>query len=160
MATRKNHPHAKASTLKSGQEAIPTRPVPLLPLRGGVLMPGTQIPIPVGRKATRDLVRNLKPGALFAVGVQRDASVLVPTRSDIFDLVTLARVLSVEDGGRVHIAVIEGLKRARIRDIVKTEPHLVVALILSKRFLMAKRPPSPSMASTRSSKISEILSRA
>ena len=53
---------------------LPTTPFPLLPLRNGVLFPGTVITVPVGRARSIALIEALEPGKILGVAVQRDGA--------------------------------------------------------------------------------------
>ena len=55
-----------------------TQSLPLLPLRDGVLLPGTVATIPVGRPQSVALVNATAIGGIVAVGVQKDAAVTDP----------------------------------------------------------------------------------
>ena len=53
------------------QENIDGSRLPLLPLRKGVLLPGSVSTLPVGRKRSLALVGTLEPGSLLVAGFQR-----------------------------------------------------------------------------------------
>ena len=42
--------------------------LPLLPLRRGVILPGTVTPIPVGRERSQAMVQDLEPGDRIVLG--------------------------------------------------------------------------------------------
>src|SRR5260370_31772390 len=90
--------------------------VPLLPLRGLVVLPHEVFPISVGRhksiKALEEAEAQKKPILLAA---QKDAKVLEPTPDDIYAVGTLGvvvQLLHLPDG--TVKALLEGKKRARI----------------------------------------------
>ncbi len=103
----------------------PASPFPLLPLRRGVLFPGTAITLPMGRKQSLELINHLEPNAIIGVGVQRDAAVLNPGIADLFPIGTYARVRQItrSSGGREARIVVEGLGRFVLESIVQTEPY-------------------------------------
>ncbi|MEZ4384417.1 MAG: endopeptidase La [Nannocystaceae bacterium] len=106
--------------------ALPTHAVPLLPLRNGVLFPGTVITIPVGRPRSVALVESLVPGeSIIGVAVQRDAKVSDPDLADLQPLGTYARVRQVTRAGErtLHI-VAEGLQRFELRELLHDRPYL------------------------------------
>src|SRR5215471_8735961 len=90
--------------------------VPLLPLRGLVVLPHEVFPISVGRdksiKALEEAENQKKPILLAA---QKDAKVSEPTPDDIYAVGTLGvvvQLLRLPDG--TVKALLEGKKRARI----------------------------------------------
>jgi ATP-dependent Lon protease len=100
-----------------------SQPLPLVPLRDGVLFPGTVVTIPVGRKRTLALVDTLSEGDLLTLGVQRDAEVEVPNIADLLPFATLARVrkvLSSSEGTRLRV---QGLQRVKVERLVGTDPY-------------------------------------
>jgi ATP-dependent Lon protease len=100
---------------------------PLLPLRGGVLFPGATVPYEVGRPKTVALVEGVAADKLpyVIVFAQRDASVDEPSRSDLHDLGTLARVVAVEkQRSGTYAIVVEGVARVRLSSIEETAPYL------------------------------------
>ncbi len=102
---------------------VPASPFPLLPLRRGVLFPGTAITLPMGRKQSLELINALEPNAIIGVGVQRDPQVLNPGLADLFPVGTYARVRQVlRTGGREARVVVEGLARFKHESITQTEP--------------------------------------
>ncbi len=109
---------------------IPKSPIPLLPLRDGVLFPGTVITIPVGRKSSLALGEAVAAGTpLIAVAVQRDAKVTEPALIDLHPTATLARVHKVaRQGARSMQIVVEGLARVKLEDIDQLKPFLTVTV--------------------------------
>lgn len=107
-----------------GGAAAPKGTFPLLPLRNGVVFPGTRVTLPVGREKSVALLRNVHPGEIVGVVTQRDASHVDPGEDDVFKLGVLARVHHV---GRVNESeyrlVIEGLGRFEMSRIVEREPY-------------------------------------
>lgn len=101
-----------------------TRTLPLLPLRDGVLLPGTVATIPVGRPASVALVNAVAVGGVVAVGVQRDAAVADPDLADLHDVTVIARIAKVQRMPRGYQVTLEGLGRLRLRRIIAREPYL------------------------------------
>ena len=101
-------------------------PFPLLPLRTGVVFPGSVIPLPVGRKSSVALVKTLKPGDIIGVAVQRDRRIEDPSRADLYDIGTVARVHRITaTNERMYRLVIEGLDRLEVGDVVRNSPFLL-----------------------------------
>ncbi|MCK6530488.1 endopeptidase La [Myxococcota bacterium] len=109
---------------RGGPEA-PRSPFPLLPLRTGVLFPGTVITLQVGRKRSAALVRDLKPGeSVIGVAVQRDPDMEDPRTSDLHPVGTFARVHQVgRAGDEIYGIVVEGLGRFRMDSVVRSDPY-------------------------------------
>ena len=61
-----------------GGASTPRSPFALLPLRTGVLFPGTLITLPVGRKRSVALVESLSTGDVIGVATQKDPKVVDP----------------------------------------------------------------------------------
>ena len=111
------------ATLRGGA-AAPSGPFPLLPLRNGVVFPGTRVTLPVGREKSVALLRNVHPGEIVAVVTQRDAALVDPGEDDLFKLGVLARVHHVgRTGDSEFRLVIEGLNRVEIARLVERDPY-------------------------------------
>ncbi len=103
---------------------VPASPFPLLPLRRGVLFPGTAITLPMGRKQSLELVNDLEPNAIIGVGVQRDPQTVNPGVADLFPIGTYARVRQImRNGNREARIVVEGLARFSLENVVSTSPY-------------------------------------
>ena len=109
---------------------IPTTALPLLPLRNGVLFPGTVITIPVGRPSSVALVESLVPErSIIGVAVQRDARVNDPELADLQPIGTFARVRQVTRAGeRSFHVVVEGLGRFELAELIHGGPFLKAAV--------------------------------
>ncbi|ACY19180.1 endopeptidase La [Haliangium ochraceum] len=99
-------------------------PLPLLPLRHGVLFPGTVISIPVGRARSVTLVEALSEGDELAIAVQRDPEVDDPGIADLFPIATRAVVRKkVQVRKNRYQLVLEGQGRVRIESLSTAHPH-------------------------------------
>jgi ATP-dependent Lon protease len=105
------------SQLRGGASA-PTSQFPLLPLRTGVLFPGTVITLPVGRKRSVALVESLHAGDVIGTVTQKDPKVSDPARTDLYDIGTLVRVADVTrlPGGEYRISL-EALNRFALTNL-------------------------------------------
>ena len=105
--------------------------IPLLPLRDGVLFPGTVVTIPVGRKSSLALGEQATAGeTLVAVGVQKDPRVADPASADLHPVATLAKVIKVaRQGPRSMQIVVEGVARVRVEELTATRPYLVARVV-------------------------------
>src|SRR5690242_8153882 len=101
-----------------------TTPFPLLPLRNGVLFPGTVLTLPVGRERSVALVRELHKGDVIGVATQKDASVEIPGEDDLHRVGTFARVVDLVrlPSGDYRLAL-EALGRLALRRVVRTDPY-------------------------------------
>jgi len=96
---------------------------PFLPLRNGVLFPGTIITLPIGRERSVALVKTLRKGDVIGVVTQKDSKVAEPGEADLHDIGTFARVAEVArvSGGEYRL-VLEGLGRMSFLRLTRTEP--------------------------------------
>jgi len=95
---------------------------PFLPLRNGVLLPGTVITLPMGRKQSVEMVKALKVGNEIGVGVQRDPKVLDPVMSDLLPMGTFAVVREIFKAGGGWRLVIEATERFELTAITRALP--------------------------------------
>ncbi len=102
------------------------REIPLLPLRSGVLLPGSSMSMPVGRKRSVALIERAEVGSIVGVAIQRDPDVDDPSRADLYDVGTYARVARVQRGrdGSTYRVVLEGLSRFELADVLQTDPFM------------------------------------
>lgn len=102
--------------------------LPLLPIRDLVVFPFMVVPLFVNRPISREAVeRAQEGGGLLFLCTQKEASDDHPARRDIFDVGTVGKLLRARTlpDGKVKILV-QGLRRARIKRLVKESPCLVV----------------------------------
>lgn len=100
--------------------------IPLLPLRTGVLFPGTIITLPVGRERSTALVRTLQKGSVIGLAVQRDAKQQDPSLSDLHTIGTYARVHEVtRQQDKTYRLVIEGLGRFSLKQLSQVDPFWI-----------------------------------
>jgi ATP-dependent Lon protease len=107
----------------------PEFPLPLLPLRSGVLLPEASLTLTVGRERSLALVRSLKQGDFLALVTQRDAKVEDPVAADFHAIGTVARLVQVTRSGVGDAlrVVVEGVGRFAIDRVESYEPFLTVA---------------------------------
>ncbi len=108
----------------SNDDQLPTT-FSLLPLRRGVLLPGTTLSIPIGRKRSIALVESLHEGDVIGVVVQRESSTEEPVLADVHRVGTYARVEKIARArnGRNYRLVLEGLDRFELREIEQSDPY-------------------------------------
>src|SRR5690606_41056777 len=98
--------------------------IPLLPLRNGVLFPGTVITVPVGRARSIAMIEDVGQDAIVGIAVQRDARMVDPELADLQPVGTYARVRQVRrTGDRNYQVVLEGLARFSLTTILHGKPY-------------------------------------
>src|SRR5262245_28937862 len=101
--------------------------LPLLPLRSGIVLPGSVVTLPVGRRRSRALAEAVPVDGLIAVAVQKDASNQEPGLDDLYPVAVLARVRQkTERGDRGVLLLVEGVSRFSIVELLGREPYMRV----------------------------------
>ena len=102
-------------------------PLPILAVKNTVLFPGIVVPITAGRdrsvKAINKAFRERK--MTIVVVAQRNDTVEKPKADDLYTVGTIAKIMKLirmSDG--TTTVILQGRKRARIKDITKTKPYL------------------------------------
>jgi ATP-dependent Lon protease len=98
--------------------AVPSSPIAILPLRNGVLFPGSVLAFSVGRARSLALARRLHPGDVLVTLTQRDPRTADPAQSDLFVQGTLAVVRELErKNDDEYQLVLEGLSRVTLTQL-------------------------------------------
>jgi ATP-dependent Lon protease len=110
-----------------GQDNTLLRPdiVPVMPLRNAVIFPGQIIPLAVGREKSLAVIRAVdKENKEMLVTAQVEEELEDPHSEELYDVGTMCSILKVlrMPDGTEHV-VVQGLRRARILDIVETVPY-------------------------------------
>ncbi len=99
--------------------------LPIMALRNTVLFPAQVIPIYVGRERSLRLIEDLpETKRRILVAAQRDGSVELPDKEDLYDWGTIAQVLKIfkmPDGSKS--AIVQGIERARIQSYIQEDPY-------------------------------------
>lgn len=99
---------------------------PILPLMTGVLFPGMMLTVQIGRPENRSLIEECVAKKKEFVASYAHAEVDTATDAPIHQVGVLARVVDHKEGpGGSMLVTLEGLKRASISAITKTEPFMV-----------------------------------
>lgn len=101
--------------------------VPILPLSGNVLFPGTITPIGITRDMSLKLLRRVaESGEYIGVVTQRNDYSDIPERSDLYDIGCLAQVVKVIDlpNGEV-VGILRGSCSFQLGEIVSVKPYLM-----------------------------------
>src|SRR4051812_48282186 len=114
------------TTLRDGETA-PSSPFALLPLRNGVLFPGTVVTLPIGRERSVALASTLQRGAVFGVATQKDSDNADPGVDDLHRVGTFVRVTDIArlSGGEYRIAL-EAVGRFTLGALVRKDPFWLV----------------------------------
>jgi ATP-dependent Lon protease len=110
------------STLRGGAP-VPASPFPILPLRNGVLFPGTVLTLPVGRERSVALLRTVHVGDVVGIVAQKGSKYDDPSRAELHDVGTFARITDlVRVGPGEYRLTIEGLDRFTLGALVRRDP--------------------------------------
>jgi len=102
---------------------VPQNPASVLPLRTGVLLPGSTLTFAVGRPRSVALVRDLHPGDVIVTLTQKDPRSADLVAADLHGFGTYARVISVNRRSeREYELSLEGLGRAKLDTLDSTGP--------------------------------------
>lgn len=102
----------------------PSSPFPLLPLRTGVLFPGTVVTLPVGRERSVSLLNAVNIGDILGVATQRHAKTDDPSGADLHGIGTYVRLTNlVKLPNGEYRASLQGLDRFELRAIVGMSPY-------------------------------------
>jgi len=129
-------PSQAGSDLASGAEAVrmPDIPdsIPILPIRGFVIFPGTVAPLNVRRPSSiRLLDETLPQSKIIGLIAQRDESKEEPAPQDLYEIGTAAIVLKLLRQNDDHVvALVQGLRRFALRKVVDTEPFIRAEIAL------------------------------
>ena len=111
--------------------------IPVMPLRGVVLFPGTVAPLTVERAASRQLLEELLPtGRLLGLATQKDADLDVPGTKDLYEIGVLGNILRmVRQSDEQTLVLIQIVERIRLKKFVSTKPYLKARFeILENKF--------------------------
>ncbi|MCB1230340.1 MAG: endopeptidase La [Verrucomicrobiae bacterium] len=100
--------------------------LPVMPLRGVVVFPGTVAPFNVERKPSQQLLEDLLPrGRMLGLVTQKDPELDTPGPNDLYQVGALGIVLRMmrQDENNV-IVLIQIVERIRFTDYGQTEPYL------------------------------------
>ena len=117
---------ALPSMPEGGRSAIPTK-LPVLPVRGSVMFPGTVVPLGVGRPSSRKMLdESLPKSKIIALFSQKDEEVEDPEVDDLYTIGTAAMVLKLIRQPDDNISlIVHGLGRIRLKKMTQTKPYFV-----------------------------------
>ncbi len=104
--------------------AIPDM-LPVLPVRGSVMFPGTIVPLGVGRPASRKMLdESLPKSKIIALFSQKDEEVENPTADDLHPVGTAAMVLKLIRQPDDNISlIVHGIGRITLDEVTQVKPY-------------------------------------
>ncbi len=104
--------------------------LPILPLRGTVMFPGTVMPLGVGRPSSRQMLdESLPQSKIIGLVAQRDEDVEDPGPDDLYRIGTAAMVLKlIRQPDETVSIIVHGLGRIRIKSFKQTDPYHVAQI--------------------------------
>lgn len=113
------------TTTKFDKLQIP-KTLPILPLRGAVLFPGTILPITIGREKSLKMIRAVnKSSHIIGAVTQKDAATEDPLLMvEYYEYGTSAKILKVIEmpDGEITV-VLQGVRRLRLEGMVTNDPY-------------------------------------
>jgi ATP-dependent Lon protease len=107
-----------------GGAPVPSAPFPVLPLRTGVVFPGSTLSFNVGRPRSVALIRDLHQGDVIGVVSQRDSEQTDPAFADVFPGGSFAKVVEIRrQNAQTWRLTLEGLGRMRLESLDSQEPY-------------------------------------
>src|SRR5690606_21910609 len=104
--------------------------LPLLPLRLGLVLPGSITPLPVGRTRSTALARTLRPGDTIVLAAQTDPAIDDPRRGDRISVGGRAGVKGKADRGKRGVMRVVGASdRGFLGALSAHEPYLRVEVM-------------------------------
>lgn len=98
----------------------------ILPIRSAVAFPGTVMPLAIGRKRSKRLLKDILPQqSIFGLIAQKKPEIENPAPEDLYSIGTGASVLKIikMPQGSLNV-IVHGLVRFRILEFVTTDPYL------------------------------------
>jgi ATP-dependent Lon protease len=107
-----------------GGAPLPNAPFPVLPLRSGVVFPGTTLSVSVGRARSLALIGELHQGDVIGVVSQKEPKQVDPGFADVEPIGSFVRVVKLErQNPQVWRLLLEGLGRMQLERLDSTEPY-------------------------------------
>ncbi len=108
----------------NSRAAIP-EVLPVLPVRGSVMFPGTIVPLGVGRPSSRKMLdESLPKSKIIALFSQKDEEVENPTIDDLHHVGTAAMVLKlIRQTDDTVSVIVHGIGRITLDEVVQSKPY-------------------------------------
>lgn len=100
--------------------------LPVMPLRGVVVFPGTVAPLTIEREASQRLLdENLPKSKLLGLVTQRDADIEIPFPDDLYDVGVLGNVLRmIRQDEKTVVVLVQIIERIRYKEFTQVTPYL------------------------------------
>ncbi len=100
--------------------------LPILPIRGQVIFPGTVMPLTIGRNASRQLLdENLPKSKIIGVLTQKEEKDEDPEPDQLYKVGTAVMVLKlIRQPDDTVSLIIHGLRRIEVKEYTQTKPYL------------------------------------
>lgn len=100
--------------------------LPVLPLRGMVVFPGTVLPLNIRRPSSLKLLEECLPKSkMIAVVAQRQPDMEDPTPDDLFEAGTAGQVLKlIRQDDDVVVVVFQAMKRVKFKKFTQVQPYM------------------------------------
>ncbi|MDF1825846.1 MAG: endopeptidase La [Verrucomicrobiales bacterium] len=128
-----SQPNAELPEWRSDMPGV----IPVMPLRGTVLFPGTVAPLTIERPASQQLLEELLPnGKLLGLATQKDSELDVPGSQDIYHVGVLGNVLRmIKQEDDEMLVLIQVVERIRLTKFTSQKPYLKARFeILENKF--------------------------
>jgi ATP-dependent Lon protease len=111
--------------------------IPLIALRDVVIFPYTEIPLTFGRvKSNAAISAAFKANRLICFVCQKSSRTEIPAADDLYRTGTLATIEHlIESNGNIH-ALIRGLERIRVKQVLQAEPYFVATVEKDKESIV------------------------
>lgn len=107
-------------------DAVSTRQIPLVAIRGSVVFPYTDAVLSFGRKKSVEAVNAaFQQDRIVAIFTQKDPRIADPESPDLYEIGTIATITQMmSTEGEIH-AVVKGQVRVKLLEITSSEPYLI-----------------------------------
>lgn len=106
--------------------------LPILTLRNMVLFPGIVMPIAVGREKSLRLIKDVhEKDGYVGVVTQKDVKVENPSKEDLYQVGTVARIIKIlEMPDHTTSVILEGKGRFEVGEVTEMEPYLKATVMM------------------------------
>jgi len=104
--------------------------LPILPVRGTVMFPGTVMPLGIGRASSKQMLdESLPQSKIIGLVTQRDVEDESPDPDGLYDVGVAAMVLKLLRQPDETISIIlQGLRRIRVTEFLQTDPYFTASV--------------------------------
>jgi len=114
--------------------------LPIIALRGQVIMPGITLPISVGRSRSLRAVKEAERNKMYVGLLTQKNDTEEPGRDDLFEYGVVCEVMKqIELPDGTHSVIVQGRRAFRIEELLAEEPFLQASVELLDDVLMSPR---------------------